>query len=141
MYRSLTATGEMRKLTAQPTSLTRFLDTETNISSKYANDFYLVEVILNGKVVGTSEPVACSTRLPGWHQLRQQEINRREWILLRRFTGQKSLLLKNVKYGQYETRCPECWDDTNKIVTKDNCITCYGTSYRKGYYEGIPTYF
>lgn len=137
----MTATGEMRLLTAQPTSLTTFVDLETNVSSKYANDYYLVEVILNGVVVGTSEPMACSTKLSGWHALRRQEINRREWILLKRFTGQQTLLLKNVKYGQYESRCPECWDTVNKIVTKDNCQTCYGTSYRGGYYKGIPTYF
>lgn len=140
VYRSQTGYGDMRKLTAQTITTTSFKDVETNMSSKYANDFYVVEVVINGKSVGVSEPVACNPRLTQWHELRRQEMNRREWILLKRFSGQKSLVLKNAKYGQYETRCPECWDDNNKIVTKDNCHTCFGTSYKGGYYEGIPTY-
>jgi len=53
----------------------------------------------------------------------------------------RCLLLKHVKYGKYNYRCPECWDNVNKLIRKEKCLTCYGTSYQGGYYKGISTMF
>lgn len=141
IYRSGSENGPFTKLNAAPVTGNTYNDFTTNMASKYAHDLYYVEVISNGNIVGRSEIIKNERKLEMWHQLRAVEINRREWILLTRFSGMQCILLKHVKYGKYNYRCPECWDDVNKLVRKDRCTTCYGTSYEGGYYKGIPTMF
>lgn len=141
IYRSESPEGEFIKLNAAPIEGNTYNDFTTNMATKYGHDVYYVEVISNGNIVGRSELIKNERRLEHWHYLRAVEINRREWLLLNRFTGMRCLLLKHVKYGKYNYRCPECWDDVNKLIRKEKCLTCYGTSYQGGYYQGISTMF
>jgi len=139
VYRSESPEGPWTKLTAVPITATTYNDFTTKQATKYAHDLYTVEVISGGTVIGQSNVIKNEKDIGEWHVLRATEINRREWLMLTRFMGVDCLLLKHVSYGKYNYRCSECWDPVNKIVRKDYCTTCYGTSYEKGYYTGIPT--
>lgn len=141
VYRTESPEGEFTRLTAIPISGTTYNDFTTQQSSKYANDLYAIEVIENDHVIGRSELISNGKQLGTWHQLRATEINRREWLMLSRFMGVDCILLKHVRYGKYQMRCHECWDAVNSIIRDDYCTTCYGTSYEKGYYDGIATKF
>lgn len=140
VYRSESFEGPWTKLTAAPISATVFNDFTTKQATKYSHDLYVIEVIEHGRVIGKSEVIKNEKNISEWHQLRAIEINRREWLMLTRFMGVPCLILKHVGYGKYQFRCTECWDSVNKIIRKDFCTTCYGTSYEKGYYSGIHTY-
>lgn len=141
VYRSGSNEGPWSKLTPIPTSETVFNDFNTQIASKYAHDLYKVEVIERGVSLGFSNIIKNEREMSTWHQLRAEEINRREWLMLSRFIGVDTIVLKHVSYGKYNFRCSDCWDAVNKVVRKDYCTTCYGTSYEKGYYAGIHTKF
>jgi hypothetical protein len=72
----------------------------------------------------------------GWVELRAKEIQRREMILLSKFTGVKSLIFRRKHYGK---RCSNCWDFASERVTKDHCQVCLGTSFEGGYFTGFET--
>ena len=48
--------------------------------------------------------------------------------------GIPTFIFKKRKDGG---RCPECWDDILKRITKSNCSVCYGTGRLEGYYPPI----
>lgn len=45
------------------------------------------------------------------------------------------LVCRRLRTGQ---RCPDCWDPVKQLVTKSNCMTCYGTGWTGGYAHPIP---
>lgn len=61
-------------------------------------------------------------------------------FLFRHIVGVPSFIYK--KQTDSKTRCPDCWDEVLKRVTKSNCQTCHGTGMIGkgvgGYYN--PTY-
>jgi hypothetical protein len=57
-----------------------------------------------------------------------------ERIVLRSHNGVPLVLLKRRRWG---TRCPVCYDDLTRAVTRESCPTCYGTSFVGGYWTGI----
>lgn len=60
-----------------------------------------------------------------------------EAILFQRFNGVKLILLKRRLWGE---RCTECYDATTRAVTKEHCMTCYGTSFKTGYWNPVTTF-
>ena len=101
IYRAESPEGPFTKLNAAPVEGNTYNDFTTQMASKYAHDLYYVEVISNGQVVGRSDLIKNERTLEQWHQLRAIEINRREWLLLQRFSGMKCIILKHVMYGKY----------------------------------------
>jgi hypothetical protein len=65
------------------------------------------------------------------------EIQRREYMLLSKFTGAKSYFLRKKTRGM---RCPRCWNKTAEHIMDDHCPVCYGTSFDGGYFDPIPVY-
>ena len=63
-------------------------------------------------------------------------------FLFRHVTGVPILIFKKQTDG--ETRCPDCWDEVLKRVTKSNCQTCHGTGFVGrgvgGYYNPTLTW-
>lgn len=51
--------------------------------------------------------------------------------------GVPTLIYKKMFDG---SRCPECWDEVLKKVTKSNCTTCFGTGRIDGYYPPIDAW-
>lgn len=61
-----------------------------------------------------------------------------EAIYLRNLIRRKTAVFFRMHEGQ---RCPNCWDNLLKRVTKTNCPLCFGTGYNGGYYGPLPSFF
>jgi hypothetical protein len=139
VYRSESPEGPWVKLTNVAIPDTQYSDATTKLASKYQHDYYVVQVWQGGVSRGFSAPITHENVLSPWHFKRKQEINRREWIILSRFNGVESIVLKRVQHGKYGYRCSRCWDDVRKLILDDFCPVCYGTTWQGGYYKGIRT--
>ena len=144
VYRSEVEGSGYLKLNAVPLQTPYFVDKSTRESSKHSKEFYIVEALVYASQNDTAQPEVWKTRpafvgdkLPRWHHIRLKEINRREWLLLRKFAGNECLILRAKHYGP---RCPECYDELAEKLTKPHCHTCFGTGYDGGYYPGIRSY-
>lgn len=136
VYRGENETVGFHKLTAVPLTVPQYVDESTMESSMSSKESYIIEAILNDGSIWKTAPHAAEGDLPDWHELRAREINRREWILLRRYAGNDAIVFRPIRYGR---RCPECYDRTAEKLIKDYCTTCYGTGTDGGYYPGIRT--
>ena len=132
-------TGPFVRINPSPIEGTYLLDTTTEEFSKFNKGFYQVEAILKdqGNASIISPPSSWDTYQKDWVSIRHREIQRREYLLLSKFAGIKTYLFKRKDYGR---RCPECWSHITEKVTKDNCSTCFGTSFEGGYFPPATTY-
>lgn len=126
-----------QRLTTNPISSPSFKDPLTRDYSKFRNSYYSVEVLMpSGQKM--------KSPLTSWHYTRRDrvekiaaEIQRREYILLRKFNGVKSFLFKRRTYG---LRCPRCWNEAQEKVMDDHCHVCFGTSFDGGYFDPLPLF-
>lgn len=139
VYQSQIEDGPFQLLNPDPINGTMLLDTSTQEYKKFDRGFYVVEAILvdRSNVSIRSEPTSWQQAQSSWVGLRALEIQRREYLLLSRFVGGKSYVFRKRAYGP---RCSECWSSKLELVTKDNCKTCYGTSFEGGYWPPAPSY-
>lgn len=137
IYRSEVEGSGYMKLNAVPVQTPYFVDATTKESSKSSKEYYIVESILSDGTIWKTRASSVGDGIPRFQYIRLKEINRREWILLRRYTGNECLILRGIHYG---ARCPNCWDTLTEKMTKPRCVVCYGTGYDGGYYPGIRTY-
>lgn len=137
IYRSEIEHDGFQKLNAVPITTPFFKDLSTLESSKHSLEYYVVEAVLNDGTVWRTPVAHVGDRLPRWHDIRMREIQRREWILLRKFAGVEASVLRQVRYG---APCPECLDRVSNKLMKDYCKTCYGTGVEGGYYSGFKTF-
>lgn len=135
VYRSETQDGNYERLTSSPTTNTFWVDNGTWNSSKYADEWWVIEIITD---VGTFKtlPVAARPKRGSFQNNRATEINRREWILLRKFSGMDASILRRRHHGQ---RCPTCWDSVSRKVVGNKCQNCYDTGFTGGYYSAMNT--
>lgn len=111
-----------------------FFVVDTFDSSKYGQEFYVLQVKLSDGRILKSEPQVVGMKLPRWQFLRWKEISRREWIMLDKFYGIECVIFRKREYG---ARCSYCWDAKREVITREHCEHCLGTSYEGGYYRGI----
>lgn len=64
-------------------------------------------------------------------------IARQESLLLRRFTGTKCAVYIRRTFGE---RCINCYDPIRGKCIFDNCLQCYGTTFKGGYFSPILMY-
>lgn len=57
-----------------------------------------------------------------------------EGIIFKRLNGVRLALLKRRTWGE---RCPDCYDSVTRATTKEQCLTCYGTSFVGGYMNPV----
>lgn len=136
IYRGATSNGPWVKLNTAPTASNHYRASLTADSSKFNNYFYIVECIRPNGSLLRSEPVTIRNINSKWVELRSREVSRREWLLLKKFTGVQSVIYKRRTFGK---RCPECWDPITEKTIKDKCPTCLGTSFEGGYFPGYLT--
>ncbi len=138
VYFAPTENGPFVKLNAAPLDQTYLADVTTQEYSKRDKGWYIVEAILpiSGLLV-RSNPTTWTTFQRKWVGLRSQEIQRREYWLLSKFTGVESQLFRRKSYG---LRCPRCWSDRNEQILDDHCPVCIGTSFDGGYFEPYPLF-
>lgn len=138
VYRSESEEGAYAKVNLTPVLSPFFDDTQTQAYSVFNKCFYKIEVILpDGRKV-SSTPKTWDTRPNDWVNIRKAEIQRREWLLLRKFVGIKSHIFRRKTYGK---RCGVCWNYKLEKVMKDACENCAGTSFDGGYFEPYETLF
>jgi hypothetical protein len=136
VFRSQTEYGPWALLNDTPISGNHFKDLTTVEFSKFSNNFYLVDAFLpNGRVI-RSFPETWINRRTSFAEIRAQEIQRRELLLLTKFTGVKSLIFRKRTFG---ARCTNCWDSRIEKITKDHCEVCLGTSFEGGYFPGFES--
>lgn len=139
VYHSATEDGNYVKINTSPINGNSLIDYSNQDYHKFRNGYYIVEAILLGvnNTIMRSRPETWHNVRRNWVELRAQDIQRREFLLLRKFTGVKSYLMKRRTYG---LRCSNCWDPKSETVTKDNCRVCFGTSFEGGYFPPIPLF-
>lgn len=63
-------------------------------------------------------------------------------FLFREVMGMPMLVYKKITAGK--SRCPDCWDEISKRITKSNCTSCHGTGWVGdgvgGFYNPTYTY-
>lgn len=125
------------RLTSSLLSNPRLTNPYSQETSKFRQEFYTVEAILPGGERFRSFPTAAKTTRRNHVELRASEIQRREYMLLTKFTGVRSFFFKRKYYGE---RCHRCWSESQEKVIDDHCPVCLGTSFEGGYYNPIPVY-
>jgi hypothetical protein len=139
VYFSPSENGPFTKLNNIPINGNHLKDTDAEEYSKINKAFYIVEAILldKGNTALRSAPKTWEISQSAWVQLRSQEVQRREYLLLSKFTGAKSYVFRRKTYGE---RCPDCWNPIVEKALKDNCPTCIGTTFKGGYFNPYSTY-
>ena len=138
IYRSPTEEGNYVKLNTTPIRETFFIDKNPWNSSKFQKYFYVIEIFLNnGEGPFRTPPVTTIKKGKRFQDLRAIEIQRRHWILLTKFTGMRTSVLRRKRHGP---RCPECWDPVSNKVVKNYCTRCFNVGFDGGYYIGVPTF-
>lgn len=138
VYRSRGEMGPFEKLNTTPID-NLFYNVTNRQWSQQDHDFYIVEAILMDKGGATlkSAPETWQFKQNRFVEIRANEIQRRYWLLLRKFVGSDSYVFKRRTYGK---RCNTCWDRVNLKVTNDRCPECYGTGWSTGYLSPYKTY-
>ena len=67
-------------------------------------------------------------------RLLRRKILRDMYVALKHLTGLQFYLLKRRHFGE---RCDVCYDATTRVVLKSHCSTCYGTSWKNGYFTPV----
>lgn len=131
--------SEITELTTVPVSGPVFLDTSLKETSKFHTISYIVEAILldNGNAMRRSAPASWNYRRRSWVELRFNEIQRREYLLLSKFAGVKAFFFRKRTYG---ARCHRCWNSGSELVVDDHCPVCFGTSFEGGYFAPLPLF-
>lgn len=137
IYRSEGQEGPWTKVNAAPYTSTFFTDTTTQDFSKFMHGWYIVECILPSGQIIQAKPNSWNICRHEWVEIRATEIQRRETILLSKFTGAKCLYFRRKHFGQ---RCTNCWNFIAEKVMQDHCQVCLGTSFQGGYFPGINTF-
>lgn len=137
VYASQGDGADPQRLTSSALTAPRFTNPETRETSKDRSENYIVEAILpSGKTFRSFETTWLNKRRTKI-EITASEIQRREFMLLTKFTGVKSYLFKARYFG---LRCPRCWNQSQEKVMDDKCKVCYGTSWQGGYFAPIPIY-
>lgn len=137
VYSKPGASSEYERLTSMPISEPFFTDTTSQETSKFRKTEYIVEAFLpNGQSVKSLPSTWQYTNRSSITRM-SSEIQRREYMLLSKYSGVKSFYFKRKYFGQ---RCHRCWNAAAEKVIDDHCPVCFGTSFEGGYYAPIPVY-
>jgi hypothetical protein len=107
VYMAPSETGPWEKTTLSPTESNHWKIPLSAFNSKYSNYFYVVECIKGNGTKVQSSLVTLQNTMTTWVNIRAKEIHRREWLLLRKFTGIPTIVHRRKTFGK---RCTECWD-------------------------------
>jgi len=130
--------GTYTRLTSTPIDSLHFTNPLAQDYSKYHNAKYVVEALIESRGFRVkSQPTSWNYKRRDWVEKRATEIQRREYLLLSKFAGVKAYIYKKRMFGE---RCPRCWSKETEKVMDDHCPVCYGTSFKGGYYDPVPTF-
>lgn len=111
-----------------------FVDNRINVTNKWRQYHYLIRV--KNKTTGEQEDFG-----PASHaaepDLIAAELRKNANLLLREFVGRRCWILPKRTFGQ---RCKACFNATLKERTKSKCLSCFDTSFLRGYHAPIETF-
>lgn len=111
-----------------------YRDITAHCLHKWRQLWYRIKIIRkNDDTVTYTESVTKAAK----PDLVASEVRRLELILFREHIGRKVWLFPVRTFGQ---KCPDCWDPVTRRALSSNCITCYSTTYVRGYLSPIQTY-
>lgn len=113
-----------------PTALTTAIDPVQRYYSKQPDSVYRVRLSC-ADGVGYSDPVRA---LGSWNKkeyLLAREICRREYLMLKKYTGTEGKYFARRRSG---TKCPVCLDWNTGEVINSECEVCFGVGLTGGYY-------
>lgn len=110
-----------------------YRDVIQNPFHRFRQYWYRIRVTrkLDGKVVH-SEPARREAR----PDLVADEVRRLETLVFREHIGRTCWVFPVRTFGQ---RCPDCYDKVSRSRFRGNCLTCYDTTYVRGYLDPIAT--
>lgn len=111
-----------------------FIDNVIQVTHRWREYQYLVRVTEKltgdckdfGPVAHEPEPDIVAT-----------ELRRHIRILMQEFAGRRCIVLPIRTFGQ---RCPDCYNKALKKSIKSGCLTCYDTTFVRGYMHPIEAY-
>lgn len=113
-----------------------YKDNTTTQYSKFNKDYYIVEAVFSNGQRVQSLPSTWQNKRTAFAELRAREVQRREWLLLSKFTGIPSFVFQRKTYGQ---RCRVCWNFQLEKIMNDKCPDCAGTGFEGGYFDPRET--
>lgn len=137
VYASQGDDTDYQRLTTQALTNPRFTNTQSRETSKDRSENYIVEAILPSGQKFRSFAATWLNKRRTKIDIMASEIQRREYMLLTKFTGVKSYLFKAKYFGE---RCPRCWNVAQEKVMDDKCKVCFGTSWQGGYFDPTPIF-
>ena len=137
VYASQGDDTDLQRLTTQALTNPRFTNTESRETSRDRSENYVVEAILPSGQSFRSFQTTWVNKRRSKLEIMASEIQRREYLLMSKFTGVKSYLFKAKYFG---LRCPRCWNPAQEKVMDDKCPVCYDTSWQGGYFDPVPVF-
>lgn len=134
VLRSESPEGPWDKLTPKFQDRYSFIDNALQVAHRWRAYQYLIRV--TEKSSGDTKDFGPVAHEPEADIL-ATELRRHIRLLMREFAGRRCIVLPVRTFGQ---RCPDCWNPTLQQVVKSGCMTCYSTSYARGYLHPIETF-
>lgn len=108
-----------------------FRDVVVNLLSRWRQFWYRIKITRKSD---SEESYSEAAQLGAKPDLVAQEVRRTELILFREHIGRKCWVFPVRTFGQ---RCPSCYDRVTKQRMHSQCLTCYDTSFVKGYLDPV----
>ena len=137
IYRSANEVGPFLKVNDVAIHSNKYSDPIPPLSSKFNLEYFKLEIIRPDGSIYHTKATTWIRGIEKKIELKLSDIQRREWLLLRKFVGVESAIFNKKTYGK---RCPICWDEKAKKVVRDACTNCYGSGFDKGYWKHTSTY-
>jgi len=111
-----------------------FVDQSIPVGQRYRSLYY--RVIYTHLPTGESKSYGPATQEPEV-DLISRELRQQIALVYREFSGRLSWLFPVRTFGP---RCPDCWRPNLGSSVKSRCVTCYGTSFARGYLSPIEVW-
>ena len=109
---------------------------KVNIFNKNTRHYYQITVKrLSNSVYVTiyeSEIVPLNAEIKDPYAI---EIQRRKTLVNKEYRKNTGFVLIRKTYGE---KCPSCFDENYEASNNSHCTTCYGTSFKGGFFAKIP---
>lgn len=119
----------------------RFVDNRVNLLDRWRQLYY--KIVSTEKVDTANVAESDAFTFHAKPDLIAAEIQRLERLVWEEFAGRRCFIFPVRTFGY---RCPHCYDGPGKGKghtsqrTRSHCLTCYGTSFVRGYFDPIEIF-
>jgi hypothetical protein len=134
MERSESVSGPWDQISDEFTDKYLFRDVMLNQQNRHRFFYYRIKIrrVSDSETkysdVAAREPPA---------DLVAQEVRRVEYVLFKEHIGRKCWVFPRRTFGQ---RCPDCYDTVTGHQVRDQCVTCFDTTFVRGFLDPIETW-